>query len=215
MSPVRVLLADDEGTTRRAWRLLIDSDPDMTVVAEADDGVEAVRLAKLHRPDVALIDIRMPLMTGLDATRRLCADSDGPRVIVLTAFEIDEYVYEALAAGASAFLPKGSLPRDMLQAIRVVHAGDALLTPHATTRLIRRLTLRVTRDPRLRQLSPRERKTFDLIARGASNDEIAETLVVPTHTVRSDIGRILTTLGARDRAQLITIAYASGAIGRL
>ena len=213
MSVIRVLIADDEAPLRQALRLLVDSDSGMTVIAEAQDGAEALTLAKRHRPDVVLMDVQMPQVTGLDATRQLCAEPDGPRVIVLTMFDLDEYVYAALRAGASGFLLKNSPPGEILHAIRVAHEGNALLAPEVTKRLIGHLTPEVTSDTRVDRLTARERETLTLIGQGLSNDEIATALFVTPTTTRTYVSRILTKLDARDRAQLVVIAYESGIVG--
>ena len=212
MTPIRVLVADDDATIRASLRLLVDSDAGMCVVAEAGDGDEAVRLAAQHRPDVVLMDVQMPRMTGLEATRILAGQASGARVIVLTMFDLDEYVYEALRAGASGFLLKNSPPADVLQAIRVAHEGNAMLAPEVTKRLIERLAP-ARRDPRVGRLTVRERETLVLIGRGRSNAEIAAALFVTVTTVRTYVTRILTKLDARDRAGLVVIAYENGLVG--
>ncbi|MGO4783797.1 response regulator [Cryobacterium sp. W22_MBD10_FK3] len=212
MTPIRVLVADDDATIRASLRLLVDSDAGMYVVAEAGDGEEAVRLAAQHRPDVVLMDVQMPRMTGLEATRILAGQASGARVIVLTMFDLDEYVYEALRAGASGFLLKNSPPADVLQAIRIAHEGNAMLAPEVTKRLIERLAP-AHRDPRVGRLTVRERETLVLIGRGRSNAEIAAALFVTVTTVRTYVTRILTKLDARDRAGLVVIAYENGLVG--
>jgi DNA-binding NarL/FixJ family response regulator len=212
MSTIRVLIADDVAVIRASLRMLVDSEPGMLVVAEAADGSEALRLTEAHRPDVVLMDVQMPRMTGLEATRILCAHVGGPRVLVLTTFDLDEYVYAALRAGASGFLLKNSPPAEVLHAIRVAHAGNALLAPEVTRRLIQRLA--PTRDDeRVGLLTARERETLVLIGRGCSNDEIAAELFLTVTTARTYVSRILTKLNARDRAQLVVIAYESGLVG--
>lgn len=212
MSSIRVLIADDEPPLRDALRMLVDSDPGMAVVAEAYNGAEALQLAGQERPDVVLMDVQMPLMTGLEATRRLCAELNGPRVIMLTMFDLDEYVYEALQAGASGFLLKNSRPADVLQAIRVAHEGNALLAPEITRRLIGRLARPPRRNTLADALTVRERETLVLIGQGLSNGEIAVALFVTPTTVRTYVSRLLSKLAARDRAQLVVIAYESGLI---
>lgn len=217
---IRVLIADDQQLLRGSFRMLVDSDPGMEVVAEAADGEEALALAARHRPDVVLMDVQMPRMNGLDATRALLSQPAGPKVIVLTMFDLDEYVYEALRAGASGFLLKNSPPAELLRAITVVHEGNALLSPEITKRLISRLTptpaarapsaASARDDARLAVLTARERETFALIARGRSNDEIAADLHLSPTTVRTYVSRILGKLGARDRASLVVIAYETG-----
>lgn len=212
MMSIRVLIADDDATIRASLHLLVNSEPGMSVVAEANDGNEALRLAELHGPDVVLMDVQMPRMTGLEATRVLAERPGGPRVIVLTMFDLDEYVYEALRAGASGFLLKNSPPGEVLRAIRVAYEGNALLAPEVTKRLIGRLAS-ARRDERVDLLTARERETLVLIGRGLSNDEVAQTLFVTPTTVRTYVSRILTKLGARDRAQLVVIAYEGGLVG--
>lgn len=212
MTKIQVLIADDEPGIRSSLSLLVESDPEMSVVAVAANGSEAVQLARAHDPDVVLMDVQMPQLTGLEATRILCERSDGPRVLVLTTFDLDDYVYEALRAGASGFLLKNSPPGEILRAIRVAHAGNALLAPEVTKRLIARFTP-ARRDTRVEQLTARERETLVLIGRGLANAEIAAALFVTTTTVRTYVSRILTKLGARDRAQLVVAAYESGLVG--
>lgn len=211
MMSIRVLIADDNASIRASLRLLVDSESGMSVVAEASDGNEAIRLTELHRPDVVLMDVQLPTMTGLEATRVLAESAGGPRVIVLTMFDLDEYVYEALRAGASGFLLKNSPPGEVLRAIRVAYEGNALLAPEVTKRLIGRL-VPTCRDERVDRLTERERETLVLIGRGLSNDEVASALFVTSTTVRTYVSRILTKLGARDRAQLVVIAYESGLV---
>ncbi|MGO2424708.1 response regulator transcription factor [Glutamicibacter ardleyensis] len=219
---IRVLIADDQALLRGSFRLLVDNDPGMRVVAEASDGDEAIALCAQHRPDVVLMDVQMPRTSGLEATHTLCSQPDGPKVIVLTIFDLDEYVYEALRAGASGFLLKNSPPAELLRAIKVVHEGNALLAPEITKRLIATLApsphtpairAGVPRsDARLDRLTVRERETFMLIARGRSNDEIAAELHLSRMTVRTYVSRILTKLDSRDRAGLVVIAYETGFI---
>ncbi len=210
---IRVALADDQALLRLAMRTLIDCEPDLELVGEAEDGAAALDLVAARQPDVLLLDIRMPRLDGLEVLRRL----DGPtRVIVLTTFELDEYVFEALRAGASGFLTKDAEPDELLRAIRVVAAGDSLLSPAVTRRVIERFgaapgaapPLRV--HPDLHLLTEREREIVGWVATGLSNDEIAAGLVVSPATVRTHVSRALIKLGARDRAQLVVIAYQSG-----
>lgn len=210
---IRVALADDQALLRLAMRTLIDCEPDLELVGEAEDGVAALDLVAARQPDVLLLDIRMPRLDGLEVLRRL----DGPtRVIVLTTFELDEYVFEALRAGASGFLTKDAEPAELLRAIRVVAAGDSLLSPAVTRRVIERFgaapgaapPLRV--HPGLPLLTEREREIVGWVATGLSNDEIAAGLVVSPATVRTHVSRALIKLHARDRAQLVVIAYQSG-----
>lgn len=220
---IRVLLADDQALLRSAFRVLVDSEPDMEVVGEASDGAEAVRLAKEQRADVVLMDIRMPGTDGLAATRTICADPGlaHVRVVILTTFEIDDYVVQALRAGACGFLGKGSEPEDLLDAVRIAARGDALLSPAATKSLIARFLAQSTpadddRDParpdRLDTLTVRERQVLVQVAGGHSNDEIAERLRVSPLTVKTHVNRAMAKLGARDRAQLVVIAYESGLV---
>ncbi|WP_405640438.1 response regulator [Streptomyces uncialis] len=217
--PIRVLLADDQALLRTGFRLLIESVPDLTVAGEAASGDQAVDLALRLRPDVVLMDIRMPGTDGLEATRRICADPDaaGTRVLVLTTFDLDEYVYAALRGGASGFLLKDILPADLLTALRVVAAGDALLAPAVTRRLIREFAGR-HHEPRpslaqdLSGVTPREREVLRLVARGLSNPVIAEHLGLSVATVKTHVGRLLAKLHAHGRAQLVVIAYETGLV---
>jgi DNA-binding NarL/FixJ family response regulator len=214
----RVVVADDQTLVRAGFRVLVDSAPDLEVVGEAGDGAEAVELARRERPDVVLMDIRMPVMDGLAATRRITTEESlaGVRVLVLTTFDLDEYVYQALRDGASGFLLKDTPPADLLAAIRVVAAGEALLAPRITRRLIAEFARRP--DPArvapaaLGHLTDREREVLALVARGLSNVEIAEQLVVSPATSKTYVSRILTKLHARDRAQLVAIGYETGLI---
>ncbi|WP_435273609.1 response regulator [Streptomyces parvulus] len=220
---IRVLLADDQALLRSAFRVLVDSEPDMEVVGEASDGAEATRLAAERRADVVLMDIRMPGTDGLAATRLISADPAlaHVRVVILTTFEVDDYVVQSLRAGASGFLGKGSEPDELLSAIRVAAGGEALLSPAATKGLIARFlaqdgTAGEDRDParaeRLETLTGREREVLVQVAGGLSNDEIAERLVVSPLTVKTHVNRAMAKLGARDRAQLVVIAYESGLV---
>ncbi|MBQ1095631.1 response regulator transcription factor [Streptomyces sp. BB1-1-1] len=220
---IRVLLADDQALLRSAFRVLVDSEPDMEVVGEASDGAEAARLAAEQRADVVLMDIRMPGTDGLAATRMISADPSlaHVRVVILTTFEVDDYVVQSLRAGASGFLGKGSEPEELLSAIRVAAGGEALLSPTATKGLIARFlaqegTAGEDRDParaeRLETLTVREREVLVQVAGGLSNDEIAERLEVSPLTVKTHVNRAMAKLGARDRAQLVVIAYESGLV---
>jgi DNA-binding NarL/FixJ family response regulator len=219
MTTVRVLLADDQELVRAGLRMMVDSAPDLTVVAEAATGRQAIRLARDERADVVLMDIRMPDLDGLAATRQITADPDlaGVKVLILTTFEIDEYVFEALRAGASGFLGKGSRPDVLIGAIRTVAVGDALLSPAATRGLIARfLTLHDRARPAapelLAGLTERERETVALIATGMSNAEIAEHLTLSPLTVKTHANHAMTKLDARDRAQLVVLAYQAGLV---
>ena len=220
---IRVLLADDQALLRSAFRVLVDSEPDMEVVGEASDGAEAVRMAKEQRADVVLMDIRMPGTDGFAATRMISADPEltDVRVVILTTFEVDDYVVQSLRAGASGFLGKGSEPEELLTAIRTAAGGQALLSPAATTGLIARFLAQEDpdagdRDPargeRLDSLTGREREVLVQVAGGHSNDEIAVRLEVSPLTVKTHVNRAMAKLGARDRAQLVVIAYESGLV---
>lgn len=219
---IRVLLADDQALLRSAFRVLVDSEPDMEVVGEASDGAEAVRLAGERRADVVLMDIRMPGTDGLAATRLISADPAlaDVRVVILTTFEVDDYVVQSLRAGASGFLGKGAEPGELLNAIRLAAGGEALLSPAATKGLIARFLAQGDgddgRDPgrsdRLDTLTGREREVLVQVAGGRSNDEIAERLEVSPLTVKTHVNRAMAKLGARDRAQLVVIAYESGLV---
>jgi DNA-binding NarL/FixJ family response regulator len=213
---IRVLLADDEAMVREGFRLILESHPDIEVVAEAADGAEALELARELEPSVVLMDIRMPTLDGLEATRRLLASQTGARVLVLTTFDNDAIVYEALKSGASGFLLK-SAPRDQLVgAVRIVAGGEELLAPAITRRLIEDFVRRpppgASRPAELEALSERELDVLMLIARGRSNDEIACELFVSDSTVKTHIGRIFAKLGLRDRAQAVVIAYETGLV---
>jgi DNA-binding NarL/FixJ family response regulator len=220
---IRVLLADDQALLRSAFRVLVDSEPDMEVVGEASDGAEAVRLARDERADVVLMDIRMPGTDGLAATRLISEDPglSHVRVVMLTTFEVDEYVVQSLRAGASGFLGKGAEPDELLNAIRVAAGGEALLSPAATKGLIAKFLAQgdgaddepdPARAQRLDALTGREREVLVQVAGGHSNDEIAERLEVSPLTVKTHVNRAMAKLGARDRAQLVVIAYESGLV---
>jgi len=215
---IRVLLADDQSLIRAGFRILLETADDIEVVAEAIDGAQAVHLARSSRADVILMDIRMPNVDGIEATRRIAADEDlaGVKVIILTTFESDENVYDAIRAGASGFLVKDSEPAELLQALRVVARGDALLSPSVTRKLITDLASRpARRAPTGRELdvlTEREREVLALVAGGLSNDEIAASLVVSPLTAKTHVSRIMTKLNARDRAQLVVLAYESGLV---
>ena len=213
---IRVLVADDQELLRTAFSTLIAAEDDMKVVAEAADGAEAVRLAASASADVVVMDIRMPVMDGIQATRRITSSSgtDVPRVLILTTFDLDEYVFQAMRAGASGFALKSRPLAELLTAIRVIAAGDALLAPSVTRRLIAHFAdgalVAPERRAELDQLTDRERDVLRLIARGLSNAELADALHVSLPTAKTHVSRVLAKLGARDRAQLIVIAYESG-----
>ncbi|GAB2998707.1 response regulator transcription factor [Saccharothrix stipae] len=213
---IRVVLADDQALVRAGFRLLLDTEDGFEVVGEAGDGAEAVRQAHEHRPDVVVMDIRMPGTDGLAATRQVCAELPEVKVLVLTTFNVDEYVFEALRAGASGFLLKDTDPVELLHALRVVAEGEALLAPSVTRKLIEEFANRPEhRRPNpgaLRELTAREREILALVAAGMSNDEIAEHLVISPATSRTHVSRVMTKLGARDRAQLVVLAYESGLV---
>ena len=215
--PLRVLLADDQPLMRAGFRMILDAESDLVVVGEAADGVQAVELAGWTCPDVVLMDIRMPRLDGIEATRRLTSPGGArpPRVLVLTTFDLDEYVYGALRAGASGFLLKDAPPEELIYAIHVVAGGESLLAPSVTRRLIADLATRpapVPEAPELASLTGRERDVLMLMARGRSNREIAEQLVVAETTVKTHVGRVLTKLGLRDRVQAVVLAYEQGLI---
>jgi DNA-binding NarL/FixJ family response regulator len=210
---IRLVVADDQEVVRAGFAALLDTPDDMTVVGTARDGEDAVEVARRHRPDVILMDVRMPVIDGIEATRRIVTDVvPVPRVIVLTTFDLDEYVYEALGAGASGFLLKDVTAATLFEAVRVVAAGDALLTPNVTRRLIDEFvrTRPRFRADRLGQLTARELDVLRLMALGRSNAEIAAELYVGTETVKTHVSRILAKLGARDRTQAVIAAYDAG-----
>lgn len=212
---ISVLIADDQALIRTAVRNLVDNEEGMTVLGEALHGAEAVELAARLQPDVILMDIRMPVLDGIEATRRICDNPDlaGIRVLILTTFEEDEYVLQALRAGASGFIGKGTEPRDLLDAIRTVHQGDALLSPRATRSLIDRYIAPAEASAvpqQLAMLTTREREVLLLVAKGYANDAIAEELFISSATAKTHVNRTMTKLLAHDRAQLVIIAYESG-----
>jgi DNA-binding NarL/FixJ family response regulator len=217
--PIRVLLAEDQAIVRAGFRALLEGEPDLEVAGEAANGRDAVSLARELRPDLVLMDIRMPELDGLEATRQITADRmlNDTRVLVLTTFELDEYVFGALRAGASGFLLKGGEPGELLAAIRLVAAGESLLAPSVTKRLIEAYISQPEQDRTaapagLDELSPREREVLELVARGSTNREIAEELYLSPLTVKTHVSRILTKLRARDRVQLVVIAYQTGLV---
>jgi len=215
---IRVVLADDQELVRAGFRVLIESADDIEAVGEASNGEEAVAVVARERPDVVLMDIRMPEMDGLEATRRIRAldGAEGVRILILTTFDLDEYVHDALRAGASGFLLKDASPAALLDAVRVVHQGDALLAPSVTRRLIEEFARRPNPDrarpATLNILTEREREVLALVAGGLSNSEIAEHLVVSPATSKTHVSRIMAKLNARDRAQLVMIAYETGLV---
>ncbi|MEU8749306.1 response regulator transcription factor [Streptomyces chartreusis] len=214
---IRVLLADDQSLVRAGFRALLDAQPDIEVAGEAADGEEALRKVRELRPEVVLMDIRMPLLDGLAATRRITDDDalTGVKVVMLTTFELDEYVFEAIRSGASGFLVKDTEPDELLRAVRAVVEGDALLSPGVTRRLIAEFAAR-SKEPAaadtLTELTEREREVMALVGIGLSNEEIARRLVVSPLTAKTHVSRTMVKLGARDRAQLVVLAYESGLV---
>ena len=217
---IRVMLADDQVLVRAGFKVLLDTEDDIEVVGEAADGAEAVTLARATRPDVVLMDIRMPVLDGIRATGQIAATRglEQVRVLILTTYDTDAYVFEALQAGASGFLLKDSGPAELLHAIRVVAAGEALLAPRITRRLIAQFTAvraaHEVAEDRLAVLTQREREVLALVGRGLSNQEIAAELTVSKATARTHVSRAMTKLGARDRAQLVVVAYQTGLVGQ-
>jgi Response regulator containing a CheY-like receiver domain and an HTH DNA-binding domain len=215
---INVLLADDQPLVRAGFRLILDAEDDITVVGEADDGAAAIALAREHRPHVVLMDIRMPGVDGLEATRRIAADPAlaDVKILILTTFELDEYVFEALRAGASGFLVKHTQPAELIRAVREIAAGEALLSPSVTRRLIAEFAARPERPaltpPSMQVLTERESEVVGLVAQGLTNDEIAAELVLSPATARTHVSRAMVKLGARDRAQLVVFAYQSGLV---
>jgi DNA-binding NarL/FixJ family response regulator len=209
---IRVLIADDQAMVRSGLRLILETEDDIVVVAEADNGEEAVRLAGRERPDVVLMDVRMPVMDGLEATRQVTTRHPGTRVIVLTTFDLDDYVYGALRAGASGFLLKDAEGDQLVEAIRVIASGDAIIAPSVTRRLIAEFAERPQAGPvtGLEELTDRELDVIRLVARGLSNSEIAEDLYVSETTVKTHVSHILSKLQLRDRVQAVVFAYESG-----
>jgi DNA-binding NarL/FixJ family response regulator len=214
---IRILLVDDQELVRTGFRMVLDAQPDMTVVGEAGDGLAAVTLLRSTEADVVVMDVRMPRLDGIEATRRICQAGDRPRVLMLTTFDLDEYAFAALKAGASGFLLKDVPPEELLFGIRSVHSGDAVVAPSTTRRLIDRFApmfpTDVARDPpNLAGLTSREREVLMLIAQGLSNTEIAERLFVSEATVKTHVGRVLAKLGLRDRVQAVVFAYETGLV---
>jgi DNA-binding NarL/FixJ family response regulator len=217
---VRILLADDQALLRLGFRMVLETQPDLEVVGEAGDGAQAATMTRALEPDVVLMDVRMPVTDGIEATRRIVESGSAARVLVLTTFNLDEYVYAALRAGASGFLLKDVPPADLISGIRAVAAGDAVVAPSVTRRLIDAFaghlpdpaTGRSPTDARLDQLTDREREVLVEMARGRSNGEIAQSLVVSEATVKTHVGRILTKLALRDRVQVVVFAYESGIV---
>jgi DNA-binding NarL/FixJ family response regulator len=215
---IRALVADDQQAVRAGFAALLETQTDITVVATAANGEEAVQRSREYRPDVILMDIRMPLLDGIAATRQICtgAGDTGPHVLVLTTFDLDEYVYDALQAGASGFLLKDAPPETLFEAVRIVDAGEALLAPTVTRRLIAEFA-RMRPQPRARRddldaLTPRETEILTLVATGLANHEIADTLVLSNETVKTHVSHVLRKLGLRDRAQAVVAAYESGLV---
>ncbi len=214
---IRVVLVDDQALIRTGIRALLDAEEDLTVVAEGASGRDAIALALAHRPDIVLMDVQMPDLDGIEATRRIIADQRlaGTRVVMLTNYGLDEYVFNSLRAGASGFVVKDTEPAELLQAVRVTMQGDALLSPALTRRLISEFATRppdVLPAADLARLTPREREVVTLVAHGLSNDEIAERMVLSPMTAKTHVSRSMTKLGARDRAQLVVFAYQSGLV---
>jgi DNA-binding NarL/FixJ family response regulator len=215
---IRVLLADDQPLVRAGFRLILDAEEGIAVVGEADDGAAAVALARREQPDIVLMDIRMPGVDGLEATQRIADDESlcGVRVLILTTFELDEYVFEALRSGASGFLVKHTQPAELIRAVHEIAAGEALLSPSVTRRLIAEFAARPQRPaltpPSMRVLTEREAEVVALVAQGLTNDEIAAELVLSPATARTHVSRAMLKLGARDRAQLVVFAYQSGLV---
>jgi DNA-binding NarL/FixJ family response regulator len=213
---IKVLVADDEGLLRGAFRMMLETEDDLQVVGEAADGREAIEQARLRKPDVVLMDVRMPGLDGIEATRRLRKTGSEPRVLILTTFDLDEYVYDAMRAGASGFMLKNSPPDQLAAAIRTVAAGEALLAPTVTRRLIEEFVARPRvghgEAQELAELTERELEVLKLIARGLSNAEIAKQLIVSEATVRTHVNRVLTKLDLRDRTQAAVLAYESGLV---
>jgi DNA-binding NarL/FixJ family response regulator len=213
---VRVLVVDDDDLMRAGLRGVLGSDPEIEVVGEAADGRDALYRARMLAPDIVLMDVRMPDLDGISATRELLEAFPAVRVVIVTTFEQDEYIFGALSAGASGFLLKRTRPEDLIDAIRTVAAGEALLSPSVTRRVIEEMAGRPApqeRDPRLAELTPREHEVLELVGRGLSNSEIAAELVIEESTVKTHVKRVLAKLGARDRVQAVILAYENGIVG--
>jgi DNA-binding NarL/FixJ family response regulator len=213
---ITVVVADDQSLVRAGFRMILEADPDLRIVAEACDGSEAVEASRRSRPDVVLMDIRMPVMDGLEATRRIMKLPDPPRVLILTTYDTDEYVFEAIVIGASGFLLKDTAPEDLLSGIRTIANGDSLLSPSVTRRLIEAFVqdhpATATPPAGLQNLTERESQIFQLLARGLSNAEIAEELYLSSATVKTHVARVLDKLGVRDRVQAVVVAYETGVV---
>jgi DNA-binding NarL/FixJ family response regulator len=217
---IRILLVDDQALVRAGFRMILDAEPEMEVVGEASDGRDAVDQARALRPDIVLMDIRMPELDGLEATRRILSassDGEGPKILMLTTFDLDEYVYEALRAGASGFLLKDTPPEQLVGAIRVIAEGEALLSPSITRRVISEFVKGAgpkpqQQFPRLKELTARELEVMKLVARGLSNAEIAKELFVSETTVKTHVARVLMKLHLRDRVQVVVLAYEAGVV---
>ncbi|NJP50522.1 response regulator transcription factor [Streptomyces sp. SBST2-5] len=215
---IRVMLVDDQVLLRTGFRMVLAAQPDMEVVAEAGDGVEALQLLRSTSVDVVLMDVRMPKLDGVEATRRICQDTDPPKVLILTTFDLDEYAFSGLKAGASGFMLKDVPPGELLSAIRAVHSGDAVVAPSTTRRLLDRFApmlpggTKQSEHKELSRLTEREREVMILVAQGLSNGEIAARLVLSEATVKTHVGRILTKLGLRDRVQVVVLAYETGLV---
>ncbi|WP_270071232.1 response regulator [Streptomonospora mangrovi] len=218
---MRVVLVDDQELVRAGFRMVLNAQPDIRVVGEAGDGAAALEVLRRVRADVALVDVRMPRLDGVELTRRVRAAGGGPRVLILTTFDLDEYAFAALEAGASGFLLKDARPTDLLSAIRAVHSGDAVVAPSTTRRLLNRFAGRLTAEdtgrpaappPALDALTPREREVLAVVAEGLSNGEIAARLCVSEATVKTHVRRILLKLGLRDRIQAVVLAYRTGLV---
>jgi DNA-binding NarL/FixJ family response regulator len=212
---IRILIADDQELVRTGFRVVLDAEPDLEVVGEAADGFAALDAAETLHPDVVLMDIRMPNLDGIEATRRIAAGGELPRILILTTFDLDDYVYEALRAGASGFLLKDARADDLRQAVRMVASGDALLSPAITRRLIESYTRRpppTVHPAPLAELTPRELEVLRLVARGLSNADIARELVVGDATIKTHVARIFSKLDLHDRAQAVVLAYESGLV---